>query len=270
MKRTSTFYIISSLLGGLALLFIIAPLLGLMIKSTWPELFQVSQNRDVRESIILTLAASMLGTLLLAIPGIPLSYMLARKQFPFRRFVIGLVDLPVVIPHSAAGIALLGFLSKDSFFGSGMAHLGIEFIGKPAGIAMAMAFVSLPFLLNAAREGFASVPLRLEQAALNLGATPSQVFFTISLPLAWRSILSGLIMMFARGMSEFGAVVIIAYHPMTSSVMLWEWFGAYGLKYARPIAVLVILISLIFFILLRLLSRNDDPVNRKKRKKKDA
>jgi molybdate/tungstate transport system permease protein len=112
--------------------------------------------------------------------------------------------------------------------------------------------------------------LRLEQAALNLGATPSQVFFTISLPLAWRSILSGLIMMFARGMSEFGAVVIIAYHPMTSSVMLWEWFGAYGLKYARPIAVLVILISLIFFILLRLLSKNDDPVSRKKRKKKDA
>jgi molybdate/tungstate transport system permease protein len=106
-----------------------------------------------------------------------------------------------------------------------MAHLGIDFIGKPAGIAMAMAFVSLPFLLNAAREGFASIPLRLEQAALNLGATPSQVFFTISLPLAWRSILSGLIMMFARGMSEFGAVVIIAYHPMTSSVMFWGvWF----------------------------------------------
>jgi molybdate/tungstate transport system permease protein len=77
-------------------------------------------------------------------------------------------------------------------------------------------------------------------------------------------------MMFARGMSEFGAVVIIAYHPMTSSVMLWEWFGAYGLKYARPIAVLVILISLIFFILLRLLSKNDDPLSRKKRKKKDA
>ena len=241
-----------------------------MIKSTWPELFQVSQNREVQESIALTLGSSMLGTLLLAIPGIPLSYMLARKQFPLRKFVIGLIDLPVVIPHSAAGIALLAFLSKDSFFGSGMARLGIEFIGKPAGIAMAMAFVSLPFLLNAAREGFAAVPLRLEQAALNLGATPSQVFFTISLPLAWRSILSGLIMMFARGMSEFGAVVIIAYHPMTSSVMLWEWFGAYGLQYARPIAVLVILISLIFFILLRLLSKNDEPARRKKRKIEDA
>ncbi|MDP4291528.1 MAG: ABC transporter permease [Bacteroidota bacterium] len=270
MRRTSSFYLFSSLLGGLALLFIIAPLLGLMIKSTWPELYQVSQNRDVRESIALTLGTSMLGTFLLAIPGIPLAYLLARKQFPFRKFVIGLVDLPVVIPHSAAGIALLGFLSNDSFFGRGMAKLGIDFIGQPAGIAMAMAFVSLPFLLNAARDGFASVPIRLEQAALNLGATPSRVFFTISLPLAWRSILSGLIMMFARGMSEFGAVVIIAYHPMTSSVMLWEWFGAYGLKYARPIAVLVIMISLIFFILLRLLSKNEPLLNRKNKKKQDA
>ena len=270
MKRTSPFYIFASLLGGLALLFIIAPLVGLMIKSTWPELYQVSQNSDVQDSIALTLGTSMLGTFLLAIPGIPLAYMLARKQFPLRRFVLGLVDLPVVIPHSAAGIALLGFLSQDSFFGGGMAKLGIEFIGKPTGIAMAMAFVSLPFLLNAAREGFAAVPVRLEQAALNLGTTPSQVFFTISLPLAWRSILSGLIMMFARGMSEFGAVIIIAYHPMTSSVMLYEWFGAYGLKYARPIAVLVILVSLIFFILIRMLSRDEDPVSRKKRKLKDA
>jgi molybdate/tungstate transport system permease protein len=134
--------------------------------------------------------------------------------------------------------------------------IGLDFVGAPAGIAVAMAFVSIPFLITAARDGFLSVPVRLEQAALNLGASPARVFFTISLPLAWRNIVSGLILMFARGMSEFGAVVIVAYHPMIAPVMIWERFGAFGLKYARPVAVLFILISLIFFVLLRYLARN--------------
>jgi molybdate/tungstate transport system permease protein len=134
--------------------------------------------------------------------------------------------------------------------------VGLDFVGAPAGIAVAMAFVSIPFLITAARDGFLSVPVRLEQAALNLGASPARVFFTISLPLAWRNIVSGLILMFARGMSEFGAVVIVAYHPMIAPVMIWERFGAFGLKYARPVAVLFILISLIFFVLLRYLARN--------------
>ncbi|MCK4288144.1 MAG: hypothetical protein KAW86_02975, partial [Bacteroidales bacterium] len=77
----------------------------------------------------------------------------------------------------------------------------------------------------------------------------------ISLPLAWRNILSGLIMMFARGMSEFGAVVIIAYHPMITPVLIFERFGAFGLKYAQPVAVIFITVSLVVFVILRLLSR---------------
>ncbi|MDP2160917.1 MAG: ABC transporter permease subunit, partial [Flavobacterium sp.] len=118
----------------------------------------------------------------------------------------------------------------------------------------AMAFVSLPYLINAARNGFEAVPVRLEKAALNLGASSFKMFFSISLPLAWRSILSGLIMIFARGMSEFGAVVIIAYHPMTAPVMIFERFGAFGLKYAQPVALIFMAISLLVFIILRWLS----------------
>jgi molybdate/tungstate transport system permease protein len=82
------------------------------------------------------------------------------------------------------------------------------------------------------------------------------VFFSISLPLAWRGIVSGLIMMFARGMSEFGAVVIVAYHPMITPVMIFERFGAYGLSYARPVAIVFIAVCLVFFIALRLLSNS--------------
>jgi molybdate/tungstate transport system permease protein len=117
-----------------------------------------------------------------------------------------------------------------------------------------MAFVSIPFLINSARDGFTAVPERLEKAALSLGASRPRVFFTISLPLAWRSIMTGFVMMFARGMSEFGAVVIVAYHPMVAPVLIYERFSSFGLKYARPASVLFIIVALAVFILLRLIS----------------
>ena len=87
-----------------------------------------------------------------------------------------------------------------------------------------------------------------------MGASPWRVFFTISLPLAWRGILSGMILMWARGISEFGAVVIIAYHPMTTAVMVLQRFNDSGLSYARSVAVLLILICVGLFVILRLLS----------------
>ena len=172
-----------------------------------------------------------------------------------KQLVLGIIDLPIVIPHSAAGIAILGFISRDSVIGRIAESVGLNFVGNPAGIAIAMAFVSIPFLLNAARDGFMGVPERLEKAALNLGASPTRVFFTISLPLAWRNIVSGLILMFARGMSEFGAVVIVAYHPMITPVLIYDRFGAFGLKYARPISVVFIIVCLVFFIILRMLAK---------------
>jgi molybdate/tungstate transport system permease protein len=159
-------------------------------------------------------------------------------------------------PHSAAGIAILGIVSRGTWLGKAGEAAGITFVGGVAGIVLAMAFVSIPFLINAARDGFAAVPEKLEKAALNLGASPWRVFFTISLPLAKRSIYSGLIMMWARGLSEFGAVIIIAYHPMITPVLIWERFTSFGLSYARPVAAVFVLVCLAVFVLMRLLSKN--------------
>jgi molybdate/tungstate transport system permease protein len=197
----------------------------------------------------------MLATLISAFFAIPLAWIMARKKFIGKNIIQGIIDLPVVIPHSAAGIALLAIISRDGIVGKAGKLVGVEFPGHIAGIVIAMAFVSLPFLINAARDGFAAVPERLEKVSLNLGASPVKTFMTISVPLAWRSIVSGLIMMFARGMSEFGAVVIVAYYPMITPVMIFERFGAFGLKYSRPVAVVFIVVCLIFFILLRFISK---------------
>lgn len=226
------------------------------------ELFETLKDKDVIDSVWLTLATAFGSTLFFALLGVPFAYFMARYDFPLKGILQGIIDLPVVIPHSAAGIALLGFISRDSSLGKFASLFGLDFVGNSLGIGIAMAFVSIPFLINAARDGFAAVPKRLEQAAYTLGASPLRTFFSVSLPLAWRNILSGFIMMFARGMSEFGAVVIIAYHPMTTPVLIYEYFGAFGLKYARPVSVIFVVISLLFFIFLRMLAHNSKNIQR--------
>jgi molybdate/tungstate transport system permease protein len=253
----SSFNLILLLLGGIVLLFILAPLVNITLKTEFSELSETVFDKEVTQSIWLTLWTSMLATLIMAIGAIPLAWILARKNFVFKRLLTGIIDLPVVIPHSAAGIAILGVLSRDSWPGQIAENLGISLVGHPAGIMVAMAFVSIPFLINSAREGFALIPERIEIAAANLGASPARIFFTVSLPLAWRSIVSGLTLMFARGMSEFGAVVIIAYHPMITPVLIFERFGAFGLQYARPVSVIFIGICLAIFVLLRLLVKEN-------------
>lgn len=249
-------------LGGLVLLFIMAPLAGMLLHCSWGDLTEAARDAQVGRSIGLTLWTAMAGTLILAVAAVPFAYLLARKTFPFKRVITAIVDLPIVIPHSAAGIAVLGVVSRETAVGQAAERLGLSFVDSPAGIMAAMAFVSIPFLINAARDGFSAVPERLEKAALNLGATPIRVFLTISLPLAWRSIVSGLILMWARGLSEFGAVVIVAYHPMVAPVLIYERFTSYGLAYARPVAVLFVGVCLTLFVALRLLSREPNHAER--------
>ncbi|MFA7227656.1 MAG: ABC transporter permease [Melioribacteraceae bacterium] len=247
--------LVFTFLGGVLLLFIIAPLAGMYLNSSIDSVTEAIGSDEVRSSVWLSLWTSMAGTFLFSFFAIPLAFLLARKNFRFKSIVNGIIDIPIIIPHSAAGIAVLGIVTRESFLGRAGELFGIKFVGSPAGIILAMAFVSIPFLINAARDGFAAVPERLEKIALTLGASPVRVFFTVSLPLAWRSILSGFIMMWARGMSEFGAVIIVAYNPQTAPVLIFERFTSYGLKYSIPAAVVFVTVCLIIFITLRLIKK---------------
>jgi len=255
VKTFSNIQLVFIFFGGLVLLFIVAPLAGMFLATSFSDFSETIKDKEVTNSIFLTLSVSFCSTLVFAFFGIPLAYILAKKTLPFKTLINGIIDLPIVIPHSAAGIAILGFISRDSIVGKIGTNFGFDFVGHPAGIALAMAFVSVPFLIHSAKDGFAAVPEKYEKAALNLGASPTRVFFSISLPLAWKNIVSGLVLMFARGMSEFGAVVIVAYHPMITPVLIFERFGAFGLKYARPVSVVFILVCLVFFILFGWLSK---------------
>ena len=115
-----------------------------------------------------------------------------------------------------------------------------------------MLFVSLPFLVNMSRDAFSMVDEELERVASTDGASQWQAFWHITLPLAWRGVLGGAVMMWARGISEFGAVVILAYHPKITPVLVYERFEGFGLDAAQPVALLLIIVALVVFILLRL------------------
>ncbi len=250
-QKISWFQASLTLLGSLVLLFIIAPLISMFLATPAEDIGSAAMDPEVLSSIVLTFKAALYATIVSAFVGIPLAYLLARKRFPGRSLVLGIIDLPVIIPHSAAGIALFGLIGRNSLFGR---FFDNGLIGTTAGISIAMAFVSIPFLINSARNAFLSVDPKFENVARTLGASPVRVFFTISLPLALRGIASGMILMWARGISEFGAVVIIAYHPMTTPVMVFQRFNDFGLKYARSVAVLLIVICVALFVGLRLFS----------------
>lgn len=248
------------LLGLLIFLFIVVPLAKMIFSSASEAniLWDTISDPEVTGSIGLTLLAAFIATLIGFFLGVPLAYLLARHDFPGKKLIEGLIDVPIVVPHTAAGIALLFVFGRQFFMGKAFAAVDIKFVDSMAGIIIAMLFVSIPFLIDSAKEGFKKVDVRLEKVARTLGASPWQAFFRISFPLAWRSILAGNIMMWARGISEFGAVVILAYHPMIAPVLVYERFETYGLDYARPIAVLLILVSVLVFIVLRTIAYRGD------------
>lgn len=242
------------LLPGVAiLLFIAVPLIKVVFGVSPAELFNTLFDETAINAIWLTLYAALISTAIGFLLGVPLAYLLARRNFPGRRLVEGLINLPIVVPHSAAGIALLFVFGRGYIGGDAFGALGIDFMDSLGGIVVAMMFVSVPFLIESSKEGFKKVDIKLENVARSLGASPWQAFYRVTLPIAKRSIFSGGLLMWARGISEFGAVVIIAYHPMIAPVLIWERFQTQGLDYALPVAAILILISLIVFIALRML-----------------
>jgi molybdate/tungstate transport system permease protein len=201
----------------------------------------------------------MVATLIGLFLGVPLAYILARHEFRGKRFLEGLIDIPIVMPHSAVGIALLFVFGSKFLMGRFLNNIGIGFVDKVSAVVIAMMFVSIPFLIDSAKEGFKAVDVRLEKVARTLGASPWRSFFRISLPLASRSIFSGSVLMWARGFSEFGAVYVVAghvsffgYRPIAAPILVTELFESPGgLGAAQPLTALLLMICLIVFIVLR-------------------
>ncbi|MBW1700927.1 MAG: ABC transporter permease [Deltaproteobacteria bacterium] len=236
------------------MVFILFPLIEMVVQPSFQDLKETIQDPDVVRSIWLSIYTSGLAALISFVIGTPFAYLLARKNFWGKRLVESIVDLPIMIPHPVVGIAILGLAGKNHWLGNLMQQVGIHIMGTVTGIVTVLTFVGLPFYINTVKTGFEAIPVRLENVSRSLGASLTGTFFRVTFPLAWRSMLVGIIMCCARAISEFGAIVIVAYHPMIAPVMIYERFTAYGLKYSQPVAVWLIVVCLVLFLLLRIFS----------------
>jgi molybdate transport system permease protein len=158
-------------------------------------------------------------------PVLALAWLLARNEWRGKSLVETVITLPLVIPPVATGLILLHLFGKRGLIGKLLASVGVEVVFTWKAVVLALSIMSLPLLVRSARAAFETVNARLENVARTLGANPLRVFFTISLPLAKRGILAGIILAFARALGEFGATIMVAGNiPGQTSTMALEIF----------------------------------------------
>ncbi len=259
-QRVAT--VVSGGAASLLLLFLAVPTLALVTRGGASGLHGLFADGELRSAIGLTVLAATASTLLAVALGTPLAWWLARRDFPGRSLIDALLDIPLLIPHPVAGIALLLVLSRDSPVGAALLAAGVRIVSTPLGIVAAMLFVSAPLYVSAAREAIARVDVRYEGVARTLGDTPWRALRRVTLPLARRGLLAGAVVSWARASSEFGAIVILAYHPRVASVLSYDRLTSYGLREALPVAAALVIVALVPLVLLRTLGRGQGPGSR--------
>ncbi|MGQ0650347.1 MAG: ABC transporter permease [Gemmatimonadaceae bacterium] len=245
--------VVAALAASILLLFLLLPVGELVSRGGLSGLARLGSDAELRGALWLTALCATLATLVGVLLGTPLAYVLARRAFPGRAFVAGALDLPLVIPHPVAGIALLLVLGRESALGSALGAAGLRVVSSSVGIVVAMLFVSASLYVSAAREAFARVDRRFEAVAQTLGDSPLRAFRRVTLPLAGRGLLGAAVVMWARAVSEFGAIVILVHHPRTVSVLSYDRFTTYGLSEAIPVAAVLVLLALVPLVALRAL-----------------
>jgi molybdate/tungstate transport system permease protein len=245
--------VLVALAASLLLLFFVGPLLGLVAMGGARGIDSLFSDGELRGSLMLTALTATTASILGFLGGTPIAYLLARRRFPGRSMLAALFDLPLVIPHPVAGIALLLVLGRGTSIGSALYAAGLRLVGSPGGIVCAMLFVSAPLYVSAAREAFARIDARYESVARTLGDPPWSAFRRVTLPLAGRGLAAAVIVMWARAVSEFGAIVILAYNPKVVSVLAYDRFTGFGLDEALPVAAALVILSLIPLTALRAL-----------------
>jgi len=245
--------VVAAVAASLLLLFLAVPTLTLVARGGTSGVHGLVADAELREAIALTMLAATASTLIAMLLGTPLAWSLARHDFRGRSLVDALLDLPLLIPHPVAGIALLLVLARGSALGAALLGAGIRVVGTPIGIVAAMLFVSAPLYVSAAREAIARVDSRYEGVARTLGDTPWRALRRVTLPLARRGLLAGAVVSWARASSEFGAIVILAYNPRVASVLSYDRLTSYGLHEALPVAAALVIVAVVPLLLLRAL-----------------
>ncbi|WP_245521884.1 ABC transporter permease [Staphylothermus hellenicus] len=260
LRRIEGFLLVFIAVSSLGILLILSPIIALFI-SVDPETFSqvwLQDNvfsRQAYPALLLTIQASITSTLILLVIGIPTGYLLARYSFRGKQLVEGLIDVPLMIPHTIVGIMILLAYGHNGLFDDLPRVLGFSVENSFWGIVAAMLFVSFPIMIDTLKLGYEKISVSLELVARSLGANRWVTFAKITLPLLLPNIIVGFLLSWARALSEVGSILIVAYYPKTINVLIYEWFNTYGLKYTTALSSIVVLLSLLAFIGIRVLFR---------------
>ncbi|HEV2301819.1 MAG TPA: ATP-binding cassette domain-containing protein [Stellaceae bacterium] len=232
-------------LAGLLAVYLIAPLAAGIAAASAADWRAVDTAALARAALTSVLSAS-LATLVIALLGIPLGYILARRRGRAAAALGFLVQLPLALPPLSSGILLLFLIGYNSPLGR---LTGGALTDSFLGIVLSEVFVAAPFLVIAARSAFVAIDPVLEEVAATLGHAPLSIFLRVSLPLAWPATVAGLLLAWLRAFGEFGATVMVAYHPYSLPVYTYVAFGAQGLPAMLPIVPPTLLIALLLLAL---------------------
>jgi sulfate/thiosulfate transport system permease protein len=236
-------------------LIVLIPISALLFKTftlTWDQFWLAVTSPRVLASYRLTFGASLVAALVNLVFGLLLAWVLVRYQFPGKKLVDALVDLPFALPTAVAGISLTALLAGNGWVGQYLEPLGIKLAFTPAGIVIALIFIGLPFVVRTVQPVLEDAEKELEEAAMSLGATRLQVFTRVILPHIAPALLTGFAMAFARAIGEYGSVIFIAGNmPMVSEITPLIIIGKLEqYDYAGATAVAVVMLVMSFALLL--------------------
>lgn len=252
-QRKSSHSITWSILALPIILFFSVPILAIFLKTPLVGSLLTLRDSQTQQAVFLSLFTSIATTLISVLLGTPVAMLLTNKTSAYH-FLDTLLDLPTVLPPSVAGIALLMAFGRKGIFGSVFASLGVNIPFTMAAVIMAQTFVASSYYIKAATLGFSAVGLDIRQAAALDGANHWQIFWRITLPMSWSSLLSGAVMTWARALGEFGATIIFAgnFPGRTQTMPLAIYIGfQIDLDIALTLSVILIAFSFLTLIIVK-------------------
>ncbi len=208
-------------------------------------------------ALILTFKVAILSLIVMFPPGLFIGWLLAKRDFPGKSILNTFVMLPLVLPPVVSGYILLILFSKSGPIGGLLnQYFGLEIVFSPIAVVLAVSVISFPLLVRGIMTGISSVPVELEKVARTLGASPVRVFFTITLPLAYRGIIGGAILGFSKSLGEFGATMLVAGNiPGKTQTLALSIFDAVQQGEDATVFRLVFISTVIAFIAIWLTER---------------
>jgi molybdate transport system permease protein len=253
----STFFKVGVAVSLVLLLLLLSlPLIALVIRVPSSSVLNGLTDPDVLAALRLSLTTSLAATAWVILLGLPAAYLLATRDFKGKRFLEALVDLPLVLPPTVAGLALLLAFGRTGLAGHALNLAGLQVPFTTLAVVIAQSFMALPLFVGAARAGFSSIERRYLDAADTLRASEGYRFWRVALPLAAPSLIAGAAMTWARALGEFGATITFAGNlPGVTQTMPLAVYTALQTNLDSAIALSVILMVTSFAILLGLKSR---------------